>query len=79
MHRRRRRGQGARDPPPKKKNREKIFFGQLLCKIRAFFGQNRVKFGYFDNFSGKEDVKFGHFDNFSSYFSGKNVVPPKVD
>jgi len=30
----------------------KIFFGQL-CKIRAFFGQNRAKFGNFVNFSGK--------------------------
>jgi len=24
-------------------------------------------------------VKFGHFDNFSYMFSGKNVVPLKVD
>jgi len=33
----------------------KIFFGQLLCKILAFFGQNRVKFGNFVNLSGKYD------------------------
>jgi len=46
-------GQGRRVPPPKKKNREKIIFGQLLCKIRAFSGKNRVKFGNFVTFSGK--------------------------
>jgi len=28
-------------------------FGQLLRKIRAFLGQNHVKFGNFVNFSGK--------------------------
>jgi len=39
----------------------KIFFGQLLCKIRAFFRQNHVKFGNFVNFSGKYYVKFGYF------------------
>ena len=32
------RGQGARARPPLKKS-GKIFFGQLLCKIRSFFGQ----------------------------------------
>ena len=31
----------------------KIFFGQLLCKIRAFSGKNHVKFGNFVNFPGK--------------------------
>ena len=66
-----------------KKIGKNIFFGQLLCKIRAFFGQNRVKFGnfvncsgkyhkqnfgYFDNFSDKNRVKFGHFVNFSYIF-----------
>ena len=48
---------------------EKIFFGQLLCKIRAFF-------------RAKNHVKFGHSGNFSYIFfwgGGKNVVPPKVD
>jgi len=35
-----------------------------------------VKFGHF---SGKNDVKCGHFVNFHTYFSAKNVVPPKVD
>ena len=30
-----------------------IFFGQLLCKLRALFGQNHVKFGNFVTFSGK--------------------------
>ena len=81
---------GGHAPPPKKKEIGKIFFGQLLCKIRAFSGKNRVKFGnlvnfsgkygkkigYFDNFSGRNHVKFGHFVNFYTYFSGKNVVPP---
>ena len=28
----------------------KIFFGQLLCKIRAFLAENDVKFGNFVNF-----------------------------
>jgi len=75
-HRRRRRWpvQGA---GPLKSG--KIFFGQLLCKILAFFGQNHAKFGnfvnfsgkyskkkigYFDNFMGKKHVKFGHFADF---------------
>jgi len=31
----------------------KIFFGQLLCKIRAFSGKNHVKLGNFVNFSGE--------------------------
>jgi len=62
--------------PPK--IRKKIFFGQLLCKIRAFFwqksckirefgkffGQISEKFGYLDNFSVKNHVKFGHFADF---------------
>jgi len=54
-HRRRRRGQGGGTCPHE--IREKIFFGQLLCKllckIRAIFGQNHVTFGNFVNFSGK--------------------------
>ena len=33
--------------------REKIFFGQLLCKIRAFFRQDHLKFGDFVNFPEK--------------------------
>jgi len=41
---------GGHVPP---KILEKIFFGQLLCKIRAFFGQINVKFGNFVNFSEK--------------------------
>jgi len=69
----------------------KIFFGQLLCKILAFFGQNRVKFGNFVNLSGKYDkncifraswknhVKFGHFVNFSYIFFGQKCrVPLKL-
>ena len=74
------------------KIREKIFFGQLLGKIRAFFGQKSCKirkfckffeqisqkFGYFDSFSGKNHVKFGHFADFNTYFSGKNFVPPPL-
>ena len=79
--------------PPK--IRGEIFFGQLLCKIGTFSGKNHVKFGNFVNFSGKyylknsgilliflgkNHVKFGHFVNFSYiFFSGTNVVPPKVD
>ena len=45
-------GRGHVPPPPKKKN-GKMFFGQLLRKIREFFGQNHVKFGNVVNFSGK--------------------------
>ena len=41
--------QGGHMPP---KIWEKIFFGQLLCKIRAFFrAKNHVKFGHSGNFS----------------------------
>ena len=48
----RRRGRGVRGhvsphslpSPPQKKNIGKILFGQLLCKIRARFEQNHVKF-----------------------------------
>ena len=43
---------------------KKIFLGQLLCKIWAFFGQKSYKFGYFDNFLGKNHVKFRHFADF---------------
>ena len=45
----------------------KIFFGQLLRRIRAF--------------SGKTNVKFGHLVNFSYIFFGKKfrAPPPKVD
>ena len=43
-------GAGGHVPP---KNSGKIFFGQLLCKIRAFSGKNHVKFRNFVNFSGK--------------------------
>jgi len=46
-------GDGRHVPPPQEKNGEKIFFGQLLCKIRAFSGKNHVKFRNFVNFSGK--------------------------
>jgi len=47
------------------KNSEKIFFGQLSCKIRAF--------------SGKYNKTFGHFDNFSYIISGQKYLAPKVD
>ena len=40
-------------PPPKKMG--KIFWGQLLCKIWAFFGQNYVKFGNSVNFPSTYD------------------------
>ena len=39
---------GARAP----KIREKIVFGQLLCKIRAFGGENHVELGNFLIFFG---------------------------
>jgi len=53
----------------------KIFCGQLLCKIRAFFEQKYIKFGNFVNYSGKNRVIFGHFVNFS-YIQGG---PKKLD
>ena len=52
----RREAEGTCVLPP---NSEKIFFGQFLCKIRAFFGQNHVKLGNFVNFSGKNHVNSG--------------------
>jgi len=63
-------------PPPLKKNRGKIFFGQLLCKIRAFSGKNHVKFGNLVNFSSKNHVKFGHFVNFSYICFGQKCRDP---
>jgi len=82
VNKRRRRGRQARGlaraPPPKKKI-GKIFFGQLLCKICAFSGKNHVKFGNFVNFSGKYHKNSGILIIFDTYFSGKNVMPPKVD
>ena len=87
--RRRGRGQGGTCLP---KFGENIFWGQLLCKIRAFSGKvikfsNFVNFsgkynkviGYFGNFSDKNHLKFGHFVNFSYIFVDKNNVPPEVD
>jgi len=75
--------------PPK--IREKIFSRQLVCKIRAFSGKN-VKFGNSVNFSGKhhknsgiltifgqKSCKIRAFGSFLRHFSGKNVLPPKVD
>jgi len=61
-------GDGGRGgtSPPQKKNIEKKYFS----------GNYYVKFGHF---SGKNHVKFGHFVTFSYIFSGKNVLPPKVD
>ena len=32
------------------------FFGQFICKIRAFSDKNHVKLGIFDNFSDKSHV-----------------------
>jgi len=43
-------GVGGHVPP---KIRERKFFGQFLCQIRAFSGKNHVKLGNFVNFSGK--------------------------
>jgi len=52
--------EGTCPPPPKKAG--KIFFGQLLWKIRAFSGKkNHVKFGIFVNFSGKCHKNSGIF------------------
>ena len=50
-------GGGRGHVPPK--IREKIFFGQLLCKIRAFFGQKSSKIREFCNFLGKYNKKSG--------------------
>jgi len=45
--------------------REEIFFGQLLCKIRAFWGQSHVKFENFVvNYSGKYHKNSGILKNF---------------
>jgi len=69
-------GWGRGHVPPQKNFRKKIFFGQLLCKIRAFLGRNHVKFGNFVNLSGKYHKNSGILIIFHTYFSGKNVVPP---
>ena len=41
-------GVGGTCPSPLKFG--KIFFGQLLCTVLAFFGHNHVKFGNFVKF-----------------------------
>jgi len=72
----------------------KVFLGSyyLYVKVGRFSGKNHLKFrnfvnfsgkchkkiGYFYNFSGKNHVKLGHFYFFRTYFSDKNVLPPKV-
>ena len=45
--------------PPPKKIGAKIFFGQLLCKIWAFFGPKHVKLENLVNFSGKYHKNLG--------------------
>ena len=79
-------GSGARAPPQKKIG--KNIFGQLLCKIQIFFGQNHVKYGKFVNISGKyhknsgsllffsdkNRVKFGHLVDFSYIFFGQKCL-----
>jgi len=57
---------GAEGHAPPPKILEKIFLAQLLCKIWAFFGKESCKMGAFFNF-------------FHTFFSGKTVLPPKVD
>ena len=47
-------GRGHAPPPKKKKNPGKIFFGQFLCKKRAFFGQ---KFANFVNFRANIKIR----------------------
>jgi len=78
--------------PPLPQKIGKIFSGNFHVKFGHFRAKKHVKlgnfvnysgkyhkeFGYFDNFSGKNHVKFGHFVNFHTYFSGKNVPPPKL-
>jgi len=57
------RGRGGHVPPPPKKKIGKLFFEQLSCKNRAFWGKYHKKFGHVDNFPGKYYAKFGHFVN----------------
>ena len=81
FHRRRRRGAGRAVAPQIRS--KTIFSGKSRVKLGHFVNFfsviSHVKFGNFVNFSGKSHVKFGHFVNFSCIFSGKNVLPPKVD
>ena len=79
-------------PPPKKKI-GKQFSGNFYGKFGHFSGKNDVKLGNFVNFSGKYHKNSGILIIFRArimqnsgillifytYFSGKNVVPPKVD
>ena len=85
---RRRRGGGRGHVPTK--IREKYFSGIYYVKFGHFSGKNHVKFGNFFNFSGKYHKNSGNFSGknrinsgiliiFHTFFSGKNVVPPKVD
>jgi len=58
--------------PPKKN-----LFEKLLCKIRAFFGENRVEFGNFvncraNNLKIREILLIFH----KYFFSGKSVSAP---
>ena len=70
----------------------KYFSGNYYVKFGQFSGKNRVKFRNFVNFSGKYNKNSGIFIIFfgteackirafcfSYIFSGKNVLPPKVD
>lgn len=63
---------GGRSTCPPPKILEKIFFGQMPCKIWAF----SANFGNFVKFSGKNHVKFRHLINFSrTYFRAKMYRP----
>jgi len=75
--------EGRGHVPPKIRE---IFFGQLQCKIRAFFSsKNHVKFGNFVNFSGKYHKNSGililiifiHF--FRAKLNVQMSCPPKGD
>jgi len=58
---------------------KKYFSGNSYVKFWHFSAKNHVKFGNFINFSGKYHKNSGIWLIFRTYFSGKNVGPPKVD
>jgi len=80
-------GDGGREGTCPSEIRDKYFSGNYYVKFGHFSGKNHVKFWNFVNFSGKYHKNLGILIIvqakimliFHTYFSGKNVLPPKVD
>jgi len=74
------RGREGTCPPPqnKKKSGKRYFWGQLLCKIRAFFRQQNITFQNFVNFSSKYHKNSGILIIFQAFFGHKCLAPVKL-